>query len=518
MKKLIVICDNETTYARRLSQYLSHSNKIDGDIRVCLSAGMLIDLINSLDDSKCNGIIIIDRECTYELENSKIIEKMNGFSMTLLSKTVLPGCIFKYQSAELILEEILRENINEYANMSSEISSETDDLRDIKQAIKTSVQDKLLVLGERSDEETLRVIDECIERTNSNTDFDKRKLRNSVFYSIRGLDVLEELIADTSITEIMVNGENNIFYEKRGRIVDSGKSFDSKEQLLDIIQKIVSGSNRTVNMTNPIVDARLSDGSRVNVVLEPVSIDGPALTIRRFPETPMSAQTLIKLGAVTEEIMSFLRKLVFSGYNILVSGSTGSGKTTFMNILTGYIPSDERIITIEDSAELQIMGIANLVRLETRNANSEGQNEITIRDLIRTALRMRPDRVLVGEVRGTEAIDMLQAFSVGQDGSMSTIHANSAEDALYRLEMLMLLGKLDMPLSAIRRQISIGVDLIIQLGRLKDKSRKLLEIREVTGMEGDTVQTSLLFKYEKGEFIKYNDIKNTYKLEKAGCV
>ena len=315
----------------------------------------------------------------------------------------------------------------------------------------------------------------------------------------------------------MVNSENMIFYEKNGKLLNSYKCFDSKEQLLDIIRKIVSDANRTVNVSSPIVDARLKNGSRVNVVLEPVSINGPTLTIRRFPKNPITAEKLIMTGSISEEIVNFLRKAVFAGYNIIISGSTGSGKTSFLNILTSFIPKDERIITIEDSAELKIMGIENLVRLESRNATSDGTNEITIRDLIKAALRMRPDRIIVGEVRGDESIDMIQSFTVGQEGSMSTIHANSAEDALYRLEMLMMLGKIEMPLAAIRRQISIGVDLIVHLGRLKSGERKLLEICEVTGMDGDSIATNTLYKYKGNEFIKLSDMKNTYKLEKA-CI
>ncbi|MDO4187968.1 MAG: ATPase, T2SS/T4P/T4SS family [Lachnospiraceae bacterium] len=323
------------------------------------------------------------------------------------------------------------------------------------------------------------------------------------------------MLADESVTEIMVNGENTIFYERNGKLYRSDKRFDSKEQLNDIIGKIVSYANRTVNMRTPIVDARLKNGSRVNVVMEPISIDGTALTIRRFKDTPLTAENLINGGSVSSEIMLLLSKLVHAGYNILISGSTGSGKTTLLNILTGYIPKDERIITIEDSAELRITGIDNLVRMETRNASSDGGGEIHIRDLIRAALRMRPDRIIVGEVRGSEAIDMLQSFSVGQDGSMSTIHANSSEDALYRLEMLLMMGDLNMPLSAMRRQISIGVDIIVHIGRMKDKSRKVLEVREVLGYELENVKTHLLYRYENSNFVKYGDVQNTYKLERA---
>lgn len=391
--------------------------------------------------------------------------------------------------------------------------------RNTKLQIKSEVQEMLVTSSELGDEEVFHIIDKIIKKKSHEIYLnieDKRRLRTEVFYSIRGLDVLSELLQDDEITEIMVNGVDKIFIEKSGRITLSNKAFDSPETLTDIIQKIVSEANRTVNMSSPIVDARLKDGSRVNVVLEPISIDGPVITIRRFPNNPLTMDKLVSLNAVSDEIVTFLKILVESKHNILISGGTGSGKTTFLNALSKFIPKDERIITIEDSAELKIQGINNIIRLETRNTNAEGVVEITIRDLIKTALRMRPDRIIVGEVRGEEAIDMLQAFGVGQDGSLSTIHANSAEDALIRLETLIMLNSENIPLRALRRQIVSGVDIIIQLSRLNDASRKLMEIVEVVEMNGELIRINPLFEYSKGKFMKINSMINTHKLQKAG--
>lgn len=555
-----MICDNQPIYARRLMEYISKREKDRLEIRLYTSVSLMI---SSLDGKAIaflliceegykefidnGGISIIKPVMTGILVNSSndsdISERLNSHNLSIEDKTNELVIVNRLDSAEKIRRIIVsgksdvsidNTNINRslkpmnMANRNDETYAEHNAesyavrLKNIKNQIKKDVQGKLLLKGMLSDDETLMLIDESVSCHLESIDQaglrmeDKNSLRNSVFYSIRGLDVLEELILDDSITEIMVNGENNIFYEKNGELINSLKSFDSREILLDIIRKIVSDANRTVNMSSPIVDARLKNGSRVNVVLEPVSLEGPILTIRRFPDKPLNAESLIGMGAVTDEIMDFLRRIVFAGYNILISGSTGSGKTTFLNVLSGYIPKDERIITIEDSAELKISGIKNLVRLETRNANVDGCNEITIRDLIRSALRMRPDRIIVGEVRGIEAIDMLQSFLVGQDGSMSTIHANSAEDALYRLEMLMMINGSEIPLNALRRQIATGVDIIIQLVRLKDKSRKLYEIREVTGYNNGEIETSLLYRYEQGRFVKHGDIINTYKLEMAG--
>ncbi|MCR5232849.1 MAG: Flp pilus assembly complex ATPase component TadA [Lachnospiraceae bacterium] len=393
--------------------------------------------------------------------------------------------------------------------------------------IKKEVQRELEGRLDIDDEDVLRIIDEKIRLKNRQVSLmlsDKLAIRRDVFNAMRRLDVLQELIDDPTVTEIMVNGMHSIFVERNGGLVDTGKCFDSKDRLSDIIQQIVAGANRTVNAASPIVDARLKDGSRVNVVLDPVALNGPILTIRKFPKVPMDVAGLIGNGSATEEIMAMLRDLVKAKYNILISGGTGAGKTTFLNILSGFIPKDERIITIEDSAELVIRGVSNIVSLESRNANSSGCNAISIRDLIRTALRMRPDRIIVGEVRGSESIDMLQAMNVGQDGSMSTIHANSAADAVSRLETMMMLHT-EIPITALRRQIASGIDIIIHLGRLRDRSRRLLEIIEVTGFEGNDLKTRILYRFEEkgevkgrimGEHVRVNGIVNTDKLVRAG--
>ncbi|MBR3643378.1 MAG: CpaF family protein, partial [Parasporobacterium sp.] len=321
-------------------------------------------------------------------------------------------------------------------------------------------------------------------------------LRRELFHAIKGLDVIQELLEDPEITEIMINGPDHIFIEKGGKLFESTRKFESTERLLDIIRMVAAGANRSINLASPIVDARLPDGSRVNAVLDPVALNGPVMTIRRFGDSPITAGKLIELGSLTEECLIFLEKLVRSGYNILISGGTGAGKTTVLNVLSSFIPEDERIITIEDSAELHLHGIPNLVRFEARMETADGVKAITIRDLIKTALRCRPDRVIVGEVRSEEAIDMLQALNIGQDGSMSTIHANSAEDALYRLETIVMLSS-EIPLKALRRQIASGIDIIIHLGRLRDKSRRLLEVLEVSGMQENEIVTHPLFTFEE---------------------
>lgn len=371
-----------------------------------------------------------------------------------------------------------------------------------------------------NDAKVMEIIKDCIianEDARTLTSAQRGMMRHELFNRIRRMDVLQDLLDDDSITEIMVNGTNEIYVERAGRLLPSGIRFDSKERLADLIGRIASGVNRTINLSSPILDARLSDGSRVNAVLDPVSVDGPSLTIRRFPDRPIDAKALVASGSITKEALMFLKTLVISGYNLLISGSTGSGKTTLLNVLSGFIPKDERVITIEDSAELRIMGIKNLVRLETRSATSGGCGDITIRDLIRTSLRMRPDRIIVGEVRGEEAIDMLQAFNVGQDGSLSTIHANSAADAISRLETMVMLST-RIPIEALRRQISSGVDVIIHLGRLRDKSRHVLEIREVINTSLEKIETGLLFFHDdaEGRLIKKGELTDTDKLIRAG--
>ncbi len=317
-------------------------------------------------------------------------------------------------------------------------------------------------------------------------------LRKKLFDSLRRLDILQQLLEDDSVTEIMVNGPEKIFVERAGRLERWDKRFTGTDRLSDVIQQIVSRVNRAVNTASPIVDARLEDGSRVNAVLPPVAPDGPILTIRRFPKDPLVMSGLIRGDSISAEAAEFLEIMVRCGYNLFISGGTGSGKTTFLNALSAYIPETERIITIEDSLELQIQNIPNLVRLETRNRNAEGMGEITIRDLIRTALRMRPDRILVGEVRGAEALDMLQAFNTGHDGSLSTAHANSPEDLLSRLETMVLMAG-ELPLPAVRAQIASAVDILIHLARLHDGSRKVMEIREVGEYQDGRIFTHPLY-------------------------
>lgn len=323
-------------------------------------------------------------------------------------------------------------------------------------------------------------------------------IRKAVYSSIRGLDVIQELIEDPDITEIMVNGSDNVFIERDGRLERVDVCFESREKLDDVVQKIAAGSNRAVNEASPIADARLADGSRVNLVLPPVALNGPIVTIRKFPAEVMTMERLVELESLTPEAAAFLKKLVTGRYNIFVSGGTGSGKTTFLNALSEYIPIDERIITIEDSAELQLRRIPNLVSLEVRRSNAEGRNEITIRDLIKASLRMRPDRIIVGEVRDSACIDMLQAMNTGHTG-MSTGHANSTADMLSRMETMTLLGA-DIPLQAVRRQIASAIDIIIQLGRFRDRSRRVVEITEVTGFKDNEIILNPLFKFhEEGE-------------------
>lgn len=356
----------------------------------------------------------------------------------------------------------------------------------------------------------------------------RKQIGKEIFDSLRKLDILQDLIEDDEVTEIMVNGTEAVFVEKDGKIEKWKLKFESKEKLLQIINQIVSECNRAVNESNPIVDARLKNGARVNVVLHPIALNGPILTIRRFPDKPITMNRLKELEAVSEEAAQFLQKAVKAKYNIIISGGTGSGKTTFLNALSQYIPKDERIITIEDSAELQILGIDNLIRMETRNANLEGGKEITIRDLIKASLRMRPDRIVVGEVRGEEAFDMIgSALNCGHDGSMSSAHANSAKDMLLRLENMMLMAA-PLPVGAIRRQIASGVDVIVHLGRLRDKSRKVLEISEILGMKEEEILLNTLFRFREtsekksekveGKLEKVGELNRNYKMEAAGLV
>lgn len=397
----------------------------------------------------------------------------------------------------------------------------------LKEKLQQEVLDSIDLRSEITDDELLNTIDEVLivkSRENYISMNEKRRLRRDIFNSIRKLDVLQDLIENPTITEIMVNGAKDIFIEQDGVIIRYDKCFESEEKLEDVVQQIVSQANRIVNASSPIVDSSLADGSRVNIVLPPIALDGPVITIRRFPENPITIDQLIKYKSITIEAADFLEKLVISKYNIFISGGTGSGKTTFLNVLSNYIPYNERIITIEDSAELQIRNIPNIVRMEVRNGNTEGDNQITIRDLIKTSLRMRPDRIIVGEVRDEAAIDMLQALNTGHDGSLSTGHANSPADMISRLESLVLLGA-EIPLMAVRRQIASALDIIVHLGRLRDKSRRVLEITEVLDLQDGEILFNPLFIFtEKGEenskvignLEKVGDLKYRDKLNRAG--
>lgn len=397
-----------------------------------------------------------------------------------------------------------------------------------RQTVEEGLRQKIDLSREVSDEEVREMIDEMVihcSRQYALSLKDRQQLGREIFDAIRRMDILQELVEEEEVTEIMINGTQGIFIERKGRLFQWDKNFASKEKLEDVIQQIVAKCNRAVNEASPIVDARLENGARVNIVLAPVALNGPIVTIRRFPSHPIGMTDLLAYGSLTQEAAQDLEKWVKAGYNIIISGGTGSGKTTFLNALSQYIPSTDRVITIEDSAELQLQGIPNLVRLETRDSKGEGTTAITIRDLIRSSLRMRPDRIIVGEVRGSEAIDMLQALNTGHDGSLSTGHANSATDMLMRLETMVLMG-MDLPLNAVRRQIASGVDIIVQLGRLRDKSRKVLEIVEITGYENGEIMTRPLYQYQEtgtdeaghvmGQLQMCNPLMHTDKLLAAG--
>lgn len=393
--------------------------------------------------------------------------------------------------------------------------------------IKRLVRDQIDFKLEQSDIAVERAIEDVIihyskEKRIPNTE--RIALAEYVFNALRRLDILQPLLEDEEVTEIMINGCDNIFIEKKGRTFKIAETFESKQRLEDVIQQIVAKVNRVVNESNPIVDARLEDGSRVNVVLPPIALNGPIVTIRKFSDKPVTIDDLINWGSLTKDIANVLETLVRAKYNIFVCGGTGSGKTTFLNVLSNFIPSDERIITIEDSAELRIGSVANLVSLETRNANVEGKGEISIRDLIKSSLRMRPDRVVVGEVRGPEALDMLQAMNTGHDGSLSTGHANSCQDMLSRLETMVLMGA-DFPLDAVRQQMAAAIDIMVYLGRLRDKSRRVLEIAEVMGYEKGRIILSPLYQFIEserdpnrvvGDLKKVNNLDNDLKLKMAG--
>ena len=397
-----------------------------------------------------------------------------------------------------------------------------------KERMRDALRQRIGRSGDVEDEEIFREIDSLILEEAARdylTLAGKRQLRRELFNEIRRLDLLQELVDDDSVTEIMVNGTDGIFLERDGHIVRWEKQIDSREKLEDMVQQIAGRCNRIVNESVPVADARLSDGSRVSLVLPPVALNGPVITIRRFPKNPIHMDRLVELGAVTTEAAAFLRALVRSGYNIFISGGTGSGKTTFLNALSDFIPKEERIITIEDNAELQIQGAENLVRLEARQANTEGKNSVTIRDLIKASLRMRPDRIVVGEVRGEEALDMIQSMNTGHDGSLSTGHANSPRDMLSRLETMILMA-MELPLSAIRRQIASAVDILIHLGRMRDRSRKVMEIVEITGYDraSGEITERTLFQLEEtkeqpmGVLVRKQELLHVEKLNRAGIV
>ena len=400
-------------------------------------------------------------------------------------------------------------------------------MANIEEQVRIEVMNEIDLSYDVTDEEILKLIKEKIMEKSKSFPISlsqRQTIENHVFNSLRKLDVLEDLLADEEITEIMINGPDNIFIEKNGQVIHSDEKFSSEEKLNDIIQSIVAQSNKIVNESNPIVDTRLPDGSRVNIVLKPAAVDHSILSIRKFPKEQMTMERLKTFGSIDAEQIEFLKKLVESGYNIFVSGGTGSGKTSFLNALGEFIPRDERVITIEDSAELQLKNVDNLVRLEARNANLEGKNEISIRDLLKSSLRMRPDRIVVGECRGAEALEMLQAFNTGHDGSLSTGHSNSCKDMLSRLETMVLMGA-EIPLPAIRQQIASGIDIIVQLGRLRDKSRKLLEISEVEGIEAGEIKLNPLYRFReineengriRGQWEKVGSLMHTEKLLASG--
>ncbi len=401
------------------------------------------------------------------------------------------------------------------------------DYGELKQELRCRVLERLDYSREQSDEEILEIIDAVILEGQVLRQLpvgESHCLRTELFCALRRLDILQSLIEDPGITEIMVNGPDSIFIERDGQLAELDMHFESKEKLQDVIQQIVAGCNRAVNEASPITDARLFNGARVNIVMNPVALNGPIVTIRRFPDTPITMEELIRRESVSREAAELLQQLVRAGYNIFISGGTGSGKTTFLNVLSGFIPPWERVITIEDSAELQLQGLRNLVRMETRSS-TEGCREISLRDLIRTSLRMRPDRIIVGEVRGGETVDMMQCLNTGHDGSMSTGHANSARDMLSRLENMFLMG-MEIPLTAIRKQIVSGIDIIVHLGRLRDRTRKVLEVTEVVGCEGENICLNPLYQFEEsgedtegrviGTLVRKGGLLHDQKLKAAG--
>ncbi len=404
-----------------------------------------------------------------------------------------------------------------------------EEIKELVESIHTQITQGFQ-LSRMSDEELEQTIEALVENRLSDKYYHvevKADIAQKVYSSIRGFGLLDSIMKNEEITEVMINGPDEIFIERNGRIEQINDKFESDQRLEDVVQRIVAIAGREVNQANPIVDTRLPDGSRVNVILPPISLNGATVTIRKFSKDPMTIEKLIEFGSLTQDIADVLEELVRCKYNIFICGGTGSGKTTFLNALSNYIPKDERLITIEDSAELQIDGVANLVSLETRNANAAGQGRVSIRDLIRSSLRMRPDRIVVGEVRGEEALDMLQAMNTGHDGSLSTGHANSVKDMLSRLETMVLQGAAQLPLPAIRQQVSSALDVIVHLSRLRDRSRKTMEITEVLGLENGEIVLNPLYVFEEDENTSLkkvsgkltrteNPMVNDYKLRLAG--
>ena len=401
-------------------------------------------------------------------------------------------------------------------------------MEEIRRKLERQILEQMDYRKDISDEDIAEMIDSAIvnlEELACCPVSQRIRLKTDLFNSLRRLDLLQIFVEDEEVTEIMINGKDTIFLEKSGRLVRYPRGFDSAEKLMDVIQMIVAGCNRVINTSAPIVDARLEGGARIHVVLPPISLNGPVVTIRRFPKDPITMDWLIRKNSITASAAELLRKLVLSGYNIFISGGTGSGKTTFLNALSQFIPEENRVITIEDSAELQLQGLPNLVRLETRNANAEGCQVISIRDLIKASLRMRPDRIIVGEVRGAEAFDMLQCMNTGHDGSMSTGHANSARDMLSRRENMVLMG-IELPLPAIRQQIASGIDILVHLGRLRDHSRRVLSIEEVVGFRENEIQMNSLYQFEEmgtdekgmviGSLVEKGELVRKTKLQAAG--
>lgn len=385
--------------------------------------------------------------------------------------------------------------------------------KEVSLKVKRAVLERIDISTDVSEDEIYEMIDDVINNCEERKTLSFRQranIRVRIFNEIKRLDIIQELIEDDSVTEIMINGWKDIFIERDGSLSRWDKEFDTPDRLNDIVQRIAAQSNKIINESVPISDTRLDDGSRVNIVMNPIAINGPIITIRKFYDTPMSIDRLIKINSITRECADFLEKLVKAKYNIFISGGTGSGKTTFLNALSNYIPKDERIITIEDSAELKLNDADNLVRLEARNANIEGKNAVSIRHLIKSALRMRPDRIIVGEVRGGEAIDMITAMQTGHDGSLSTGHSNGPEEMMLRLETMILMG-MDMPVAAIRNQIASAIDIVVHLGRLRDKSRHVLSISEVLGVKEGEIQLNRLYEFTEEGIDEKNRIKGELK-------